>query len=212
MKVYAISGLGADQRVFQFLKLGYEMIVIDWIKPKDNEGIVSYAMRLSEVIDQSEEYAIIGVSFGGLIAVEMSKKLNPKFTILISSAETCHELRWIYRIIGKTKLIDVMPLSFLKISKNICPFIFGANNKNLLIKIIEDTDLHFAKWSLREFMLWSNKDKIKNCFKINGTKDLLMPPCKLSNNDRLIQGGGHFMIVDKAGQVTEIIHHIINRS
>lgn len=39
MKIYGISGLGADKRVFQFLTLNYEFISIDWITPNKNETI-----------------------------------------------------------------------------------------------------------------------------------------------------------------------------
>lgn len=212
MKIYAISGLGADKRVFQFLNLSHEIVVIDWINPEKNEDISSYAIRMARAIDQSEEYFILGVSFGGLIATEISKKLNPRITILISSAETNDELRWIYRLIGKLKLIELIPTSFLKLSKKISPFLFGAKNKNLLFKIIDDTDLHFAKWSLRELTSWSNKETLDSCLKISGTKDLLIPPPKLAYNTKLIKDGGHFMIVDNAAQITKVINHAIENS
>ena len=87
MKVYGISGLGADKRVFEKLTLDLELIPIDWITPYKNERIEDYAKRLSKKIDKKEEFIIIGVSFGGLIATEISKILKSKLTILISSAE-----------------------------------------------------------------------------------------------------------------------------
>ena len=33
MKIYGISGLGADKRVFKYLKLDFDFIPIDWIDP-----------------------------------------------------------------------------------------------------------------------------------------------------------------------------------
>lgn len=85
MKVYAISGLGADARVFQFLKLPIEIITIDWLSPKRNESLSEYAARLIPQINIKQEFILLGVSFGGLIALELSKLLKPKATILISS-------------------------------------------------------------------------------------------------------------------------------
>ena len=41
MKLYAISGLGADKRVFQYLDLDYELIHIDWIPPLKGERIAT---------------------------------------------------------------------------------------------------------------------------------------------------------------------------
>jgi len=77
MKIYCISGLGADRRVFKNLKLEAELIFVDWIIPKKKEHISSYASRLATVINQDEEFGLLGVSFGGLIAVEMNKVLIP---------------------------------------------------------------------------------------------------------------------------------------
>ena len=74
MKLYAISGLGADQRVYQYLNIDYELIHLDWIRPIKNEGITDYTMRLSQGINTSEPFGIIGLSFGGLVAIEMSKE------------------------------------------------------------------------------------------------------------------------------------------
>ena len=96
MKLYVISGLGADKRVFQYLTLNYELIPIDQINPQGNESIKTYSIRLAQKIDTSEKFGIVGVSFGGLVAVEISKQLKPAITILISSVETRGELRQIY--------------------------------------------------------------------------------------------------------------------
>ena len=65
MKIYGISGLGADQRVFKYLKLDCEFIPIDWITPLKRESIENYALRLAQVIDTNEAFGILGVSFGG---------------------------------------------------------------------------------------------------------------------------------------------------
>lgn len=87
MNTYFISGLGANKRIFSKLKLNenINMIHIDWISPNKNESLASYAERLSKVIDLSQPFALVGVSFGGMIAVEMAKLLNPATTIIISS-------------------------------------------------------------------------------------------------------------------------------
>jgi hypothetical protein len=55
MKIYAISGLGADKRVFSNLSLNYDIVHLDWIEPKPNESISEYSLRLSRLIDQKED-------------------------------------------------------------------------------------------------------------------------------------------------------------
>lgn len=65
MKIYGISGLGADKRVFEFLTLDDEFIPINWIAPHKKEPIKEYSKRISTVIDTHNDFCLIGVSFGG---------------------------------------------------------------------------------------------------------------------------------------------------
>ncbi|SDF62642.1 Thioesterase domain-containing protein [Pedobacter terrae] len=79
MNAYFISGLGADQRIFSRLKLSEKISIIhvEWINPNKNETLEVYAERLSRIIDTSKPFALVGVSFGGMIAVELAKLLKP---------------------------------------------------------------------------------------------------------------------------------------
>ena len=205
MKLYGISGLGADKRVFQYPRLNCQLIPIDWIEPKKNETIEKYSIRLSRKINTAEKFGIIGVSFGGLVAVEMSKQLNPALTILISSAETKKELRTIYRIFGKSGLVNLIPAKLFDPPRGIASWIFGAKHKQLLHQILDDTDLSFAKWAVKELVNWKNEERLTNpILKIGGTHDKLIPT---KNTDtKLIEGGAHFMIVDRAGEISEVIN------
>lgn len=83
------------------MSLNCEFIPIEWIEPTSNESIIYYSKRLSKVINTSEKFCVLGVSFGGLIAMEISKLLKPELTILISSVETKNQLRLLFRWFGK---------------------------------------------------------------------------------------------------------------
>ena len=209
MKLYGIGGLGADKRVFEFLKLNCEFIPIEWIKPLFDETIENYSKRLSTVIDINSEFGILGVSFGGLIAVEISKLLSPKLTILISSAETKNDLRPIYRLIGKTGMTKLLPQRIFNPPKSIAHFIFGTKNKELLNGILDDTDLEFAKWAVIKLTTWENEKKVKPILKISGSNDKLLPPNE-DENTVLVNQGEHFMIVDKADEISSIINSFTN--
>lgn len=208
MKIYGISGLGADKRVFEFLKLDFEFIPIEWIEPYKNESIKSYSKRLSEVIDTKNDFCLLGVSFGGLIATEISQILNPRLTILISSAQTKKELKPVFRWFGKTNLVNIMPILMFDPPRFIAKYLFGAKNSKLLFSILDDTDLNFAKWAVTELINWKNIIEIKNILKINGTNDKLIPP-KGNTKMELINGGTHFMIVDNAYEISKIINKTI---
>lgn len=206
MKIFAISGLGADKRVFKYLTLEYELIPVDWIKPKKKESIIEYSKRLivEYKIDKENNFGILGVSFGGLIATEISKITKPKFTILISSVETRKELSPIIKIAGKAKLIEIIPQRLLNPPKVIAYFMFGTKEKKLLNSILRDTDLNFTKWAIRELMNWKNLTRLDCLIKIGGSKDKLLPP--KGKNSIIINGGEHFMIVDKAQKISDVIN------
>ncbi|TXD51976.1 MULTISPECIES: alpha/beta hydrolase [unclassified Polaribacter] len=210
MKIYGISGLGADKRVFKFLKLDSELIPIDWIKPLKNESISNYSKRLSAKIDQNEKVCLIGVSFGGLVTTEISKLINPALTILISSAETKKELPFIYGVFGKTNLVKLFPTTLFDPPRWIANFLFGTEQTELLNAILKDTDLKFAKWAVHALISWKNEESLKNVIKIHGTKDKLIP-LKSTKNIKLIKDGEHFMIVDKAQEISTIINAEIRK-
>lgn len=210
MKIFGISGLGADKRVFKYLTLEHELIPVEWIEPKTKEPIIEYSKRLIEKyeIGNEENFGILGVSFGGLIAIEISKLTKPKFTVLISSVETRTELSGIIKLAGKSKLIELIPEKLLNPPKVIAHFMFGTEKKELLNSILADTDLNFTKWAIRELMNWKNQLRLDNLIKIGGTKDKLLPP--KGENNILIDKGEHFMIVDKANEISNIINERIN--
>lgn len=209
MKIFAVSGLGTDKRVFKYLTLEHDLIPIDWIKPKPKEPITEYSKRLIKEygINNEKEFGILGVSFGGLIATEISKLTKPKFTILISSVATRTELNGIIKLAGKLKLTELIPEKLLNPPKPIAHFMFGTKNKELLNSILKDTDLSFTKWAVRELTNWQNQTQLSNLIKISGTKDKLLPP--KGENTILIKNGEHFMIVDRAKEVSDIINQKI---
>ena len=205
MNLYGISGLGADRRVFDFLELTCPLIPIEWIEPLENESIEAYSLRLSEAIDTEEDFVLIGVSFGGLVAVEISKILKPRQTILISSAETKDELRGLYRGAGKTGLLKALPTKLFDPPRRAASFIFGTKRKALLNSILDDTDLKFAKWAVNELVNWKNQERIDGIIRIHGTHDKLIP-WKGTGKVDLIEAGEHFMIVDRAQEVSDLIN------
>lgn len=211
MKIFAISGLGADKRVFEDLTLNYELTYIDWISPHKNENIMAYSKRLiaEYKIDNYSTIGIIGLSFGGLIATEISKIVKPTFTILISSVSTKDELSIGLRLLGKSKIIEFIPHQCFRIPKPIAHFMFGTKRKKMLNTILNQSDLFFTKWAIIELLNWQNKTLISPLIKISGTKDKLLPPKGI--NYFLIEKGEHFMIVDRAKEISTLLNQLLKK-
>lgn len=207
MKLYAFSGLGADERVYDCLQLDCTLVAIPWIGYEKQESLESYSARIARTIDTREPFGVIGLSFGGAVAVEVSKLLKPEFTILVSSAETMFDLPYIFRLLGKVSIIRRMPSKMFVLPKLIAKKLFGTRNE-LLPEILDDTDPRFVKWALEALLRWQNKTQLANCFKISGSRDRLLPAKKSTSNE-IVEDAGHFMIVDRADEISLFINTVL---
>jgi pimeloyl-ACP methyl ester carboxylesterase len=173
-----------------------------------DEDISSYAMRISNQIDKNQKFGIIGISFGGMVAIEMNKYVRPSFTILILSACRSSELPSIRTVFGNFNILKFLPNFILKPPLFVLNYMFGAKNKLLLKEIISDTDPLFLRWAVGEVLQWESDTEIPNLHLIHGTADKIIP---LVNESAVaIDGGGHFMIVDKADEVSKVLNRIIS--
>lgn len=210
-KIYVFSGLGVDERVFDNIDFGtLDVEFIDWIQPLENESLESYALRISKKIT-SENPILIGLSFGGMIAVEISKIIKVENLILIASAKNKFELPFIYRLFGKLNLIKLIPKKIFKQQNSITNWIFGIESdseKQLLKEILQDTDLDFFSWAINVIANWKNENIPEKCFHIHGNKDRIIP-IKNVKADFVIENGGHFMTVNKAKEIENVILNLI---
>lgn len=206
-EIYIFSGLGADERVFQRLDFtGFSINFIKWIVPQDNETIEHYATRLIEQIS-TKKPTLIGLSFGGLIAVEVAKQIETEKVILIASAKTKNEIPFYFRYAGKLRLHKLLPARLLKSSNFITNWFFGTSStfdKQLLKQILIDTDPIFLKWAIDKILRWKNQTNPKNIFHIHGTSDKILP-CKYVNCNFKIRKGGHLMTLNKVEELNNVL-------
>ncbi len=213
-KIYFISGLGADKRAFRKLAFPpeFELIYLDWIVPLKDESLEEYAIRLSLAIDTSVGFYLVGLSFGGMIATEIAKKLKPIHTFLISSAPTFKQIPWYFKMMGKFRLQKMITISLIKQARFILPTLLGGKTheeKFLLKKLILESDPAFMKWALNSILEWKNTDRPKNLTHIHGTKDITLP-ARYCQPDVIIQDGGHFMVYANAEIISAHLIQEIN--
>ena len=103
--------MGADHRAFSYITLpkGFEAIHLPWIKPDKNEPLAAYALRLGGAINPSAPFMLVGLSMGGMMAVEIAKKFPPVCTVLISSIPQSGQLPGYYRLAAKLNLGFLFP-------------------------------------------------------------------------------------------------------
>ncbi len=214
MKAYFFSGLGADKRAFKYIELpgNFEAVHIDWIEPARNEPIESYAARLAGKIDTSEDFILIGLSFGGIIACEIARMLPPKMVIIFSSITTRAEMPTLYKLAGMFHLYKLLPFSCVKKSYRFLYWVFGpltTDAQNLLNTIIGDTDPEFSKWAIGEIVRWQVNVKPPNCFQFHGRKDKTFPKSKA---DYYIENAGHLMVYTHAAELNKALAKVLSEN
>jgi len=210
--IYLFSGLGADGRAFSRLDLsGFRTHLVQWAKPARRETLATYALRLSRQVTTPDP-VLLGVSFGGMIAIEVAKHIRPARTILVSSAKTRAEIPPSFRLAADMGLFRLLPASWLVWPNMLMCWLFGAASpadKKLLASILRDSDPAFMKWALRKIARWDNTVIPPDVCHIHGTKDRLLPASHIRSFIP-IPGGGHFMIANRHEAVGEKIRQILN--
>lgn len=212
-KIFFIPGLGANEMVFDNIgDLPLEKVNIKWLDNQGDESINSYAQRLIATNKITKEDTVSGLSFGGIIAQEIARILNLDKVVLISSFRDINDLRSIYRFGLKTGLYRLTPNFRIPVVDEIVAYNLNSENQNskpILKKMLEQTDYELLKWSLQKIAeLPLKPDDNFIVHHIIGNNDKIMKTWQ-NEHTTVIDDGSHFMVYEKAGEVTKAIIEIL---
>ncbi|HVS97817.1 MAG TPA: alpha/beta hydrolase [Puia sp.] len=212
MKIYFIPGMGADHRVFTYVRLpeGYEPFYIQWIDPLRRESLGDYAARLLQQIDTTQPFVLAGVSMGGMLCVEIAKLVRPVCTVLISSVPVSAHLPKMYRLAGKLGLDRLVPAALLKFAAIVkhSLLMYPHRDRRLMRQIIRDTDDRFLYWSLRTILEWKNEWVPQPLYHIHGKRDEVLP-CRLTTPTHVVKKGGHMIVVSRPETVNAFLGEVL---
>lgn len=215
--MYCICGLGSDERIFSKLEWsGVAVHYLQWLMPHKEEPIAVYAQRMAAQIKHPNP-VLVGVSFGGIMGIEIAKIITVEKLILISSIprfqhlptwmRACGTLKLDY-LIPSGKLHDIRPLKLFSPVEN---YFLGANTteeKKLAHEYREKVDPHYLKWSVNAILNWKNQWQPANFYHLHGSADKIFPVKNL-HPTHIIPGAGHFLVYQQAEVVSKILKKII---
>jgi pimeloyl-ACP methyl ester carboxylesterase len=212
VKAYFISGLGADKKAFQKIKLpaGYEPVYLDWITPEKDESLANYARRFSSLIKNNDAFILIGLSFGGMLASEIARLRNPMKTVIISSIATSNELPWYFKRAGKFGLHKALPVKLMTAGtmlKNLMG-VGSKEDKEIIYNYAKFADPNLVRWSIHAIVNWDQPDRLPGVVHLHGSHDRMLP-VKYTHPDYIIKDGGHLMIFNKADEVNKILGEVL---
>jgi surfactin synthase thioesterase subunit len=209
--IYCISGLGADERVFsKFQFPQHEIHFIKWITPEKNESIEAYAKKLIVQIHHDNPI-LIGLSFGGIMCIEIARQIKTELIIIISSIKSNNELPLWMRLSGKLKLNRLFPMRSFKLIESLEDYNLGVKTKEekeMVHDYRKNINTVYSNWAINAILNWKNKTAPKNLYHIHGDMDRIFSIKKIKP-DYTIHNGGHFMILNKSDEVNECINSIL---
>jgi len=201
-----LPGVGADSRMFGPQRTAFpELVVPDWIEPERNEPLTEYAARFAKVIDPGGPCFLGGVSFGGVVALEVATHLTTRECYLFGSVHDPREIPrrlQIFRSISDLIMILkwTSPVALTYGGRWINPVIRGVLHQ------LKDADTRFLRWAAGAILRWKPSpgvDRVR-VVRIHGDRDWVFPIGRIVA-DKTIVGGGHLMSLTHAEEVNAFV-------
>lgn len=216
-RVYFMAGQGADERSLQFLSLDprIEVVYIPYLVPDSAETLPHYARRMAAAIDPEGDFSIVGVSLGGMLAVEMTRFLRPRHVVVIASAKSADEIAPRYKLLRYLPLHRLVGDAGMKWLSPLGRRLFepaGQPFEPLYQAMIADKPAEFIPRATACIATWQPGPPARaDIIHIHGTKDHTLPIRHLKNVTYPIKGGGHMMITTHAAAISAILNEVLLR-
>lgn len=212
-KVYLFPGQGSDEHIFSNITLGatYELVPVAYPVPAKKTSLHEYACLLASQIDTTENFALIGVSFGGMLCTELAEILSPEKVIIISSAKCRSELPKRYTVMKKYPAYRLYPKKFIKFGSLLLqPTIEKGlkKNKDFFHDMLRKKDPQFLKETSTMIINWDRETYPANIIHIHGSDDHVLNISNIKAN-YIIDHGTHIMAYDRGRELSEIIAKVL---
>jgi len=213
--IYLIPGQGGDARLFNNLQIDSSFTVkhIMYDLPEKDSSMQAYAKQLLQQVDTAEPFILIGVSLGGMLAVEMSEILQPEKTIIISSAKNKNELPAKLKFQQKVPIYKMVPGKLARWGAFILqPIVeYDRNKEKTTFKaMLTDKDPKFLKRTIPMIINWDRTSNNTSIIHIHGDRDHTIP-IKNVSNDITVEGGSHMMVLTEGEKLSKIVNEELKR-
>ena len=211
--VYFVPGLAAGEEIFRNIRLPedrYQWYVLDWIIPGKKESLADYAKRMAQRIEHPEA-VLVGVSFGGVVAQEMSQYLKLRKLIIISSVKTRKEMPRRLHYARLTGAYYLIPTRTVLSAKDLRRFAIGPRTKKRLAiyqEYLSVRNKYYLDWAIRNMVCWKRTKPDPEVIHIHGDRDLIFPLKNISDV-KVVKEGTHVMIINKGKIISELLKEIV---
>lgn len=208
-----MPGLAASAAIFERIVLPediFETVLLEWEIPLEKETLPEYAKRIAQKI-QHPNPVLIGVSFGGILVQEMTRFIEARKVIIISSVKTNVEFPRRMKVAKTTKAYKLIPTNLVANVESLSKFSFGYKidqRLKLYEKFLRVRDKRYLDWAVEQVILWERTIADEKVVHIHGDDDDVFP-IKQIQNCIVVKGGTHAMILVKYKWLNENLPRII---
>jgi hypothetical protein len=130
---------------------------------------------------------------------EMSKLIDCKKVIVISSIKSRHELPKRLKVLKVTKAYKILPTQLISNIDLLAKFVFGSTiNKRIKLyqKYLSVRDKSYLDWAIKQIIFWEQENPDPKTIYIHGDHDMVFPHSS-QGNCIVVKGGTHIMIINK---------------
>ncbi|MFN6177307.1 MAG: alpha/beta fold hydrolase [Flavobacteriales bacterium] len=216
MDLYLLPGLGADHRLFGKLDLpGHTIHYLDWPEMPEGSLLRDYASVLAAKVDTKRPHTLIGVSMGGMVAQELAILSRPERVVIVSSWKGPQEMPPPLKLLRGTHPERILSKVFIQRSLPFMRWQMGvesAESSTLFDGLLMVHTLAQLKVQINACLSWDGPlARAKGLVHIHGDHDRLMPIGYIEQ-PIVVKGGGHFMVFDRAAEVSERIRTALTGS
>jgi pimeloyl-ACP methyl ester carboxylesterase len=211
--LYCMPGMAASSTIFEYIKLPkerFELHLLEWSIPVKDISFNEYAKNMCKLIHH-KNVVLIGVSLGGLLVQEMSKYIEVRKVIIISSVKTRHELPKRMMFARYTSVHKLLPTGLVNNVELLAKYAFGESvtkRLSLYEKYLSVRDKGYIDWCINELVNWKQEEPCEKLVHIHGEKDTVFPIANITNCIPVVNGT-HTMIIHRAKWFNENLPTII---
>ncbi len=214
-----LPGIGTDARVFAVQKMAFPQLVVPpWLPPRWQESLSEYAARMAEAVNPGGPCYIGGMSFGGMVALEMSRHLPVKACLLISSLRSARELPQWARWLGPGAWL-LPPWTDWVVSAT--GTVMLRTLGPVLPKPLKQSCSHLSRmypcpmlpWACRAVVKWKPDPNSWTCpiSHLHGDRDRVIPH-RRTTPTQIVPDGGHVLPLTHPFVVNDFIRGVIDRT
>ena len=205
LPIYLIPGMTAEYPVFsRLVPLLPNAILSEFIAPEPDESIIHYASRMAGQF--TPQSYIAGVSFGGIIALEISRILRPRGCILISSVRYPRQMPpWfrMWRTFGSrhcSRFLHLAGAAAALVPRSV------STSSTLRATKLSGAGGAWHRWATSAVIGWQPSSEPIGCpvLQIHGNADTTFP-IRFVRPEVAVQGGQHALPVSHPNETANAI-------